>query len=188
MKRKILLPAILFTVMLGTSFVTNAQSRSELVTPFRKGSVTANLGVGFGTNYHNSQNAFGTKAALEFGAFKAGPGVISLGAEVGATFSNKNGNFNYNDYRSRSIIVAGRSAWHYGWKVSRLDTYAGVSAGAAFRHYDYNYGVHRNIDDVVPVFGGFIGASYFFTPGFGVNVEAGQDITNLQAGVVFKLR
>ena len=169
--------------MLGAGFTSNAQE-----TPFHKGSVTANLAVGIGTNYNDSRDAFGTKAALEFGVFPAGPGVVSLGIEAGGTFSGKSDSYLYNDYRSRTIVVAGRSAWHYGWKVNRLDTYAGVSAGAGFRHYDYNNGKHYENNDVVPVFGGFVGASYFLTPSFGVNVEAGYDITSLQAGVVFKLR
>ena len=172
---------------LGAGISSKAQ-KGSLVTPFRQGSVTANLGVGIGNNYRDARDAFGTKAALEFGIWKAGPGVISLGAEIGATFSSKSNYIDRNDFRSRAVIVAGRSAWHYGWQVKGLDTYGGVSAGAAFRHYDYNKGTHYEDNDVIPVFGGFVGASYFFTPGFGVNVEAGYDITSLQAGVIFKLR
>jgi len=194
MKRQNYIAAIILFFMIGTSVVSMAQKKSN-VTPFRKGSVTVNLGVGLGTDYkgdyryYNSNNGFGTKAALEFGIWQAGPGVVSLGAEVGGSFSGNGRNNNYNDFRSRTIVVAGRSAWHYGWKVSGLDTYAGVSAGAGFHHYDYNSGpnYYKN-DDVIPVFGGFVGASYFLTPSFGVNVEAGYDITSLQAGVIFKLR
>jgi len=194
MKRQNYIAAILFFITVGTSAVSNAQKNS-LVTPFRKGSVTVNLGAGIGNDYkgdykyYNSGSGLGTKAAFEFGIWQAGPGVISLGAEVGGTFSKNGTGVYYNDFRSRTVVIAGRSAWHYGWKVSRLDTYAGVSAGAGFHHYDYNKGNnYYTNDDVIPVFGGFVGASYFFSPAFGVNVEAGYDITNLQAGVIFKLR
>lgn len=185
-----------FVLLFSMSFsqFSMAQKNSP-VTPFKKGSVTVNLGVGIGNDYkgdykyYNSGSGFGTKAALEFGIWQAGPGVISMGAEVGGTFSNSSNNGNYKDFRSRTVVIAGRSAWHYGWKVSGLDTYAGVSAGAGFHHYDYNRGsqYYKN-DDVIPAFGGFVGASYFFTPNFGVNVEAGYDITNIQAGIIFKLR
>ena len=194
MKKQNYISAIILFFILGTAAVSSAQKKS-MVTPFRKGSVTVNLGVGTGVDYkgnykyYNSGNGFGTKAALEFGIWQAGPGVVSLGAQVGGTFSNGSKNGNFNDFRSRTVVVAGRSAWHYGWKVPGLDTYAGASAGAGFHHYDYNKGSdYYNNDEVIPVFGGFVGASYFFTPGFGVNVEAGYDITNLQAGVIFKLR
>jgi len=166
MKRKILLPAILFIAMLGSATLAAAQNPV-----FTRGTVTANLGVGVGTNYNHSRSALGTKAALEFGIWQAGPGVISLGAEVGGTFSSKSKYDDWNDYRARTIIAAGRSAWHSGWGVRNLDTYAGVSAGVGFRHTDYNdRNNHFDDDDVIPVFGAFIGASYFISPSFGVNV------------------
>lgn len=187
MKRKNIKPALFLVVALAANFISNAQKRTN-DNIFDKGSVTANLAVGVGNNYNDSRSAFGTKAALEFGIWQAGPGVVSLGAEVGGTFSSKSNFDERNDFRSRTIIVAARSAWHNGWGVENLDTYAGVSAGVGFRHYDYNRNSHFEDDDVIPVFGVFAGASYFFTRGFGVNIEAGHDITSLQAGVIFKLR
>jgi hypothetical protein len=199
MKIQTLSSAIFLFFIIGTTTVSNAQRNSN-VTPFQKGTVTANLGVGFGTDYkgdyrsYNSGSGLGTKAALEFGIWQAGPGVVSLGAEIGGTFSGSRSGPN-NDFKARTLVIAGRSAWHYGWKVGGLDTYAGVSAGAGFHHYNFtntsNNGntVNKvNSDDVIPVFGAFVGASYFFTPNFGVNIEGGYDITALQAGVVFKLR
>ena len=191
MKRKNTIPAILSVLIMGVSANAHAQSGKELVTPFRKGTLTANLGVGFGTNYkgdYKGSSAFGSKAALEYGIWKAGPGIVSLGIEGGTSFSNESNDIKKNDFRGSTIIVAMRSAWHYGWKVPRLDTYAGISTGAGFYHYDYNAGSHFSNNDVSPVFGAFAGASYFFTPSFGVNIEAGYDISSLQAGVVFKLR
>ena len=189
MKRQNYIAAILLFFVLGTTVVSNAQKNGN-ITPFKQGNVTVNLGVGIGNDYKNdlsnSNSAFGTKAALEIGIWKAGPGVVSLGAELGGSFSH--GGY-YNDFRSRTIVIAGRSAWHYGWKVPGLDTYGGLSAGAGFHHYDYNKGQGNiNNDDVIPVFGGFVGASYFITPSVGINVEAGYDINTLQAGIVFKLR
>ena len=194
MKIKYTIPAILLFCMLAITASTVAQSGKGQVTPFRKGSVTLNLGVGFGTDYKNeyaSSSAFGTKAALEFGVIKAGPGVVSFGVEAGATTSSKSSRY-YNDFKSNTVVVAGRSAWHYGWKVPGLDTYGGISAGAAFYHSNYNNNGNGNggydYNDVFPVIGGFVGASYFFTPRFGVNAEAGFDITSLQAGVIFKFK
>jgi hypothetical protein len=40
---------------------------------------------------------------------------------------------------------------------------------------------------VIPIFGAFVGASYFVTPFFGFNAELGYDITDVQAGIIFKL-
>lgn len=189
MKRNKFIAATLSLSILLNASVLNAQSRKAPTTPFGKGSVTLNLGAGLGTDYKNeyrSSSAFGTKAALEFGIWKVGPGVISLGAEVGATTSNKTDRYYNDNFKAYTIVVAGRSAWHFGWKVPGLDTYAGASAGAGFHHYSYRNGNDYKYDDVIPVFGGFVGASYFFTPAFGVNAEAGFDITSLQGGVIFK--
>jgi len=186
MKRQNSIATILLFFIVGTGAIVNAQKNNP-VNPFDKGTVTVSLGAGVGNDYKNvnANSAFGTKAALEFGIWQAGPGVVSLGAEVGGTFS-RGGRFK--DFKSRTIVVAGRSAWHYGWNVAGLDTYGGLSAGVGFHHYDYNNDRHYDYDDVIPVFGGFVGAAYYFTPSFAVNVEAGYDITSLQAGVIFKLR
>ena len=184
MKTKNIITAVLLGSALSFTSVSNAQGPVE---PMQKGSVTFSAGVGLGNEYNNNyyNSAIGTKAVLEVGVWKAGPGVITLGGEVGGTFSNGGGK--YNDYKAHTFVVAGRSAWHHGWKVKGLDTYAGVSAGAGFNQFRYNDGGAIKQNEVVPVFGGFVGASYFVTPKFGFNVEAGYDITQLQAGIVFKL-
>jgi hypothetical protein len=154
------------------------------------GSVLINLGVGVGANYKgdNYGTGFGIKGSAEWGLWDAGPGVITLGPEIGGSFSNGSyyyGGNNYNGAKSHTFIIAGRSAWHCNWDVHSLDTYAGFSAGIGFHHYEYA-GVSS--DQAIPVFGAFIGASYFVTPGFGFNAEAGFDITNFQAGVVLKIQ
>lgn len=171
----------------------NGQSRkraaagSSHADPMHVGSTTLSLGMGVGSEYRGDYyNApFGIKAVAEWGLWHAGPGVITLGAEAGTSFSN--GGY-YEDYRSSTTVVAMRSAWHYGWKVRGLDTYGGFSAGIGFHHYGYVHNNHYNINEVIPVLGAFIGASYFVAPRFGFNAEAGYDITSFQVGVVFKLK
>lgn len=157
-------------------------------TPVKLGSVTVNGGIGIGSSYEGDyyNSPFGLKAAVEWGLWEAGPGVITLGGELGGSFSS-GGYQNYNNYSSRTIIVAARAAWHYGWEVPGLDTYGGVSAGLGFHHYHYNNPDYSH-SKVIPVPGIFVGASYFVTPTFGFNAEAGHDITDVQVGVVFKIQ
>lgn len=184
MKKQTLISPILLGIALSFTSIINAQNMVE------KGSVLFNAGVGIGneynSNYYNS--ALGTKAALEVGMWQAGPGVVTLGGQVGGTFSNGGGNLN--NYKTHTFIVGGRSAWHNGWNVNGLDTYAGLSAGAGFNQYSYrnNENIKVKQNEVIPVFGAFIGASYFITPTFGINVEAGCDITQIQGGIIFKIR
>lgn len=186
MKTQNILPSIIFGIAISLTMVTTAQSP---VSPVKKGTVLFNAGVGIGNEYNSNyyNNALGTKAAIEFGLWQAGPGVITLGAEAGGTFS-KGGPSSFDNYKARTFILAGRSAWHHGWNVKGLDTYAGLSAGAGFNQFSYRKNGTIRENEVVPVFGGFVGASYFVTPTFGFNVEAGYDITQLQAGIVLKLK
>ena len=171
-------------IAIGFSSISYGQKAMEgsRISPMQVGSTTLSMGVGVGSQYKNGDynNPFGTKVALEFGLWQAGPGVITLGPEAGGSFSNY-----YNDHKYRTIVIAARSAWHYGWNVPNLDTYAGLSAGIGFHHVDLKDGESYN--ETFGVFGAFIGASYFVTPSFGFNVEAGHDITNFQGGIVFKL-
>ena len=184
MKNINLISVILFGIAISLTTVSNAQG---LVSPVKKGSVIFSAGVGVGNEYNNNyyNSAIGTKAVIEAALWQAGPGVITVGAQVGGTFSNGG---TLDNYKTRTVVVAGRSAWHHGWNVMGLDTYAGLSAGAGFNQYSYNKNGIIKQNEVVPVFGGFVGASYFVTPSFGFNVEAGYDITRIQGGIVFKLK
>jgi len=185
MKKQNIISTILLGLGIGLAAVSVAQDGN--VTPVRKGSLTFNVGAGIGAEYHSNyyNSAFGTKAAIEAGVWQAGPGVVTLGAEIGTSFSDGGHEENY---KTNTFVVAGRSAWHYGWQVKGLDTYAGLSAGVGFHHYQYNKNGNVSQSEAIPVFGGFVGASYFITPTFGFNVEAGYDITQIQGGIILKLR
>ena len=186
MKKQNIISAILFGIAISLTTISSAQRR-EAVIPMEKGSITFNAGVGMGTEYQSDyyNSAFGTKAALEVGLWQAGPGIITLGVEAGSSFSNGG---SLDNYKTSTFIAAGRSAWHHGWNIKNLDTYAGLSAGVGFHNYQYNKNGKVKQNEVIPVFGGFVGASYFITPRFGLNVEAGYDITQIQGGIIFKLK
>lgn len=186
MKKKNLIPAILFSLGISLFAFSNAKAQAPFA-PVTKGSVTFSAGVGVGneynSNYYNS--AFGTKAVIEGGIWQAGPGVVTLGGEVGGTFSSGG---TLDNYKARTFIIAFRSAWHYGWKVKGLDTYAGLSTGVGFNQFRYNKNGTIKQNETIPVFGGFVGASYFVTPTFGFNIEAGYDITQVQGGIILKIK
>jgi hypothetical protein len=180
---------IFFGLGIALSISSQAQSNSNSgpTNPVKIGSVVLNVGLGVGTDYEQDyySPALGTKVAAEWGLWQAGPGVITLGGEIGFSFSS--GGY-YSDYAARTSVIAGRAAWHYGWKVRGLDTYGGFSTGVGMHHYEYNDGGEYDGTEVIPVFGAFVGASYFVTPTFGFNAELGYDITDFQFGVIFKLR
>ena len=191
MKRLHLLGVLAIGALTAISSGAHAQKSNNIM---EVGTTTVNIGVGVGrssfgnygaynSGYYGYGTGFGTKAAIERGMWQLGPGVLTLGLEAGAAFSSAS----YNSYKSNIIIVAARSAYHFGWNVPNLDTYGGVSLGPGFRSYDYYNNNKNTKHDVVIAPGIFVGGSYFFSPNIGVNVEAGYDITMIQGGLVFKL-
>lgn len=162
---------------------------------FEEGTTTVNIGIGvgrgsyggygtFGSSYYGYGNGLGLKAAVERGMWQLGPGVLSLGAELGGSFTSAR----LSGYKSNIVVAAVRSAYHFGWGVDNLDTYAGLSVGPGFRSYNYYDGVDiKTKHDVVVTPGAFVGGTYYFSPNIGVNVEAGYDITLIQGGIIFKL-
>ena len=183
--------AIATLLCIAVTFAASAQHSHPApngpTTPVQVGSVIFNAGIGIGSGYEGDyyNSPFGLKAAIEWGLWQAGPGVITLGGEAGGSFSS-GGYRDYANYTSSTVVFAARAAWHYGWEVPGLDTYGGVSAGLGFHHYHYNNPDYSH-SSVIAVPGIFVGASYFVTPTFGFNAEAGHDITDIQVGVVFKL-
>jgi hypothetical protein len=192
-KIKLILGIIAMSAVTLISNQAHAQKGGGDGNTFEVGSITLNIGAGLGRSAFGGVGVngagvsygtgIGVKAAIERGMWQLGPGVLSLGLEAGGSFSNTT--YTGYGYHSNIIIVAARSAYHFGWNVDKLDTYAGLSVGPGFRSYGYS---GSKANDVVVTPGGFIGASYYFSPNIGVNVEAGYDITTIQGGIVFKLK
>jgi len=195
MKKMKLNLGILTLLILGACSA-NAQRTSDDI--MQVGSITFNAGIGIGNGYSGTYSStysgyygtgFGGKIAIERGFWQLGPGVLTLGLEAGGSFSNGNAYGYSSGIKSNIIVAAARSAYHFGWNVPNLDTYAGVAAGVGLRSYDAYDNVGNKIKEhkTVPVIGGFAGASYFFGSNFGVNVEVGNDITYIQGGIVLKI-
>src|SRR5260221_4284112 len=170
MKKLMILRMACMVSCIGITLTSSAQhghgGANGPTTPVKLGSVTVNGGIGVGSSYEGDyyNSPFGLKAAIEWGLWEAGPGVITLGGEFGGSFSS-GGYQNYNNYSSRTIIVAARAAWHYGWEVPGLDTYGGVSAGLGFPQFHYNNpGYFHSNGITLPVI--FLVTSYFLSTTF----------------------
>ncbi len=195
-KLNLVLAAAVTTALMVCSTGVQAQKTNE--SSFEEGTITVNIGAGLGrsaygysgglysSGYYGYGTGLGVKTAVERGMWELGPGVLSLGAEVGGSFSTAS---KYSGLKSNILIVAVRSAYHFGWNVPNLDTYGGVSLGPGFRRNDYySSGTTTATDHSVIVAPGvFVGGTYYFSPNIGVNVEAGYDITQVQGGIIFKL-
>ena len=181
-QRIILLAVLIFS---ASSLV----AQNGPLNPMKEDAILLNAGFGAGTPFFGNGSGIGPAAKFSFekGMWNVGPGVITLGAEVTFSyFSYKYGDGWHENWFN--FIAGARSAYHYGWGVKGLDTYAGLPLGfgLCMNRHDDNNG-YRNYTPFYPYFGVFFGTSYFFTPEFGIYGEFGYNSTYGNLGVVFKL-
>jgi hypothetical protein len=197
MKTKIV-AGICLVLLFFPGITSNAQSKGPM-DPMLEGSWLLNFGVGPGIRYYSGYaTGFGPgfQVACERGMWQLGPGVLSLGAELGMTYfwySNYYNGDKVYTYHWMSIIPAVRASYHYGWKVKGLDTYGGIATGPRFlafsdKYYNgYEQYVSYSPGSVGFFFGTYVGASYFFNHVLGVNGELGYNVTWAQVGLTFKI-
>jgi hypothetical protein len=183
-------------LLIFTALVSNQlQAAKGPVDPMDKGTWTLSFGVGPGTHFFGNGYGFGPafKTAFETGMWKVGPGVFTLGGEFTVSYFTYKYYVNYKETWI-NFMFAARSAYHYGWNVEGLDTYAGVPAGIGFCAYTdswtdakYHNG-YRGYQAVFPYFGIFLGASYYFNNVVGIYGELGYNSTYADLGVILKVK
>ncbi|MEI8005634.1 MAG: hypothetical protein WCI48_05465 [Bacteroidota bacterium] len=168
---------------------TPVKAQNGPVNPMKEDAWIVNASFGAGTPFFGNGNGFGPAAKFSFekGMWEVGPGTITLGAEV--TFSYFGYKYGNNWHENWFNFIAGaRSAYHYGWGVKGLDTYAGIPLGfgLCMNSHDAEGGYHT-ATPIYPYFGIFFGASYYFNRNIGVYGEFGYSSTYANMGIVFKL-
>jgi hypothetical protein len=188
MKCRLIFSGICFVIGLLT--ITNVYSqKSAPENPMDQGSWIINVGVGPGTHVFGNGYGFGPgfKVFFENGTWQLGPGVLSLGGEIGFSFFSYKFGDGYHESWVNFMFGA-RSAYHYGWNVRGLDTYAGIPLGIGFSVHSYDkYAGYLGSTPVYPYLGIFVGSSYFFNDFIGINGELGYNVTYANLGVIFKL-
>ncbi|WP_205590821.1 hypothetical protein [Hymenobacter oligotrophus] len=158
---------------------------------FGKGSMAANLGIGFGLGYGYSlfsgiRSTPALSLSVERGIIdNLGPGVIGVGGMIGyKAYSWKSG-----DYKGswKNFLVSARGAYHYNvFDIPKLDTYAGISLGVRVESYSDNYldrEYTREYGGSYVTSGFFLGGRYMFTDNLGAFGEAGYDMSYLKLGL-----
>jgi hypothetical protein len=151
------------------------------------------LGFGFGPGigFYGS-NGFGPAILVHYDhtIWQAGPGAVSLGGQIGFSFFGDKYTYletTYN-YRWVNMGFVFRGAYHYGWDVPGLDTYAGFGVGTYFSMYNndgYENGKGSSQVGFLPTL--FFGGSYFFNDMIGVNAEMGYNFSFISVGMNFRL-
>ena len=187
MRKLTLIAALIFFSGLFYSVSTYSMGPLD---PVKLGSWVVTAGIGPGAQYFGNGVGFGPaiKGSFETGMWDLGPGVITLGGE--ATFSFFSQHYGEGWHESWvNFIFGARAAFHYGWDVEGLDTYAGIPLGMGFCAHGWdNHPGNYGYTPVYPYAGIFFGATYFFTKSIGINGEVGYNSTFANVGVVFKLK
>jgi hypothetical protein len=188
MKNRIII-FLFFAFMVGFSFPSF--SGKGPLDPAVKGSGVLGFGFGPGIPFYGG-SGFGPAILVHYdqSIWKAGPGTISLGGQIGTSFfwynfSHKGAKYKYSWINLGFVF---RGAYHYGWNVPGLDTYAGFGAGTWFSIYNdngYDSGKKSSHLGFLPI--GFMGASYFFNDVIGVNAEFGYNFAYASIGLNFRL-
>jgi hypothetical protein len=153
--------------------------------------ISAGIGLGssIGSFSYGTQTP-GFSAQYERGLWKAGPGVISLGAYVGI----KSFSYDYSDYgdsyqsKWNYTIIGVRGAYHYtGFKVDKLDVYGGLmlsydalsfsESGSNGQSYS---GTATGSTTGLTV---FIGGRYYFAGPLAAFAELGYGVSYLNLGL-----
>ena len=180
------------------SFGANAQAK------FISGDMGLNIDYSLGVfnkwdgeKFDDNFTQHGVGASFEYIILEGlinGNASIGAGGQVGVGFGHKKETEVGVEYKTNltRVRVATRGVFHYA-ALDLLDTYAGVTLGvnldkATFKADVTGVGETKTTDsDNIFVAAPFVGARYFFSDGFGVNMELSYDTFALMAlGVTFK--
>jgi len=174
MKKNVL---TVFAIAIIALFSSN---KIEAQQSFAKGDINIGVGLGLGST-------IGGGLPLGFHAEYAIAQDISVGAYFAfASYSNAY-------YKTNVMVLGARGAYHFGNVLNLPDT-IDLYGGAGL----YNYGVTYKEKDNTDIaysgwngsglnFGIHIGGRYYFSDRLGVQVDLGNGIAYLQAGITYKL-
>jgi hypothetical protein len=180
---------LFLTLMVGLSVQSFSAKGPD--DPAGRGNGILGFGFGPGIPFYGG-SGFGPAILVHYdqSIWKAGPGTISLGGQVGTSFFSQTYSHKETSYKYRwtNIGFVFRGAYHYGWDVPGLDTYAGFGAGTYFSIYNdgvYDSGKKSSHVGFLPT--AFFGGSWFFNKAVGLNSEIGYNFAYITIGLNFRI-
>lgn len=147
-----------------------------------KGDMLLSVDASLPWTYFDVWNSGGWAIPTIMADFEIAQPIWKLPFSFGGYFGLGLNNYHYavGNYTHGLIYTGGSATYHMQMPVENLDLYSGIKTGVLidFSKY-YSNGAHFAFD-----FGFNMGASWFFSEGFGVNLELGYPMC--KAGVVFK--
>lgn len=164
-------------------FVTASTLSAQEV--FKKNDVAMNMGIGFNNTLTTNSSTVvpPVSVSVEYGivdnSFNEDNGSIGIGGYLGYTsYGKKN-----NSLTASYTILGTRGSYHYQF-VPKLDTYAGLLLGLAFRSGDLID--NTNTSNTRLAYGIFVGGRYMFHENIGAFAEVGWGVSAINLGLSLK--
>ena len=172
----------LLTVILSLTMSAGVLNAQEV---FKKNDVAMNMGIGFNNTLTMNFNTIvpPISVSVEYGIvdnpFDEENGSIGVGGYLGYTsYGYKN-----NSLTANYTILAARGSYHYQF-FPKLDTYAGLLLGLAFRSGALFE--NENTNNTKLAYGIFVGGRYMFHENIGAFAEIGWGVSAINIGLSLK--
>ena len=185
--KKLLFVFLVLAVLCGSVFAFDPLSYPPPL--YGGGNVLIDAGIGYW--YTNWASVFGKLSIppVFVNVEYALPGEFPISVGGGVSFFQWKFNEIYYDYALTSITPQARASWHWGFDVSWLDLYTGISLGYSIVHI--KWGQNSWASQYTPAgssglyWGTHVGAHFYFTDNVGAMIEAGYP-SLIKAGLTFK--
>lgn len=168
----------MITVMVAT--VSFAQKQQ--VELFSKKTTYLQVGLGVGAGYYVGSVSM---PALQARFEKAVSDEVSIGAILGRASSKYTDS--YGSVKYSFTLIGGRANYHFEGS-DKFDAYVGGTLGYnIFSVNTEGYSSPYKGSSSAVLYGGQIGANYYFSPNIGAWAELGYGISYLNLGLTFKL-
>jgi hypothetical protein len=159
-------------------------SYAQDATVFAKGDKVVSASIGFINTTHTGTGWKGVTLPISLaGEYGIVDGLIDGNASIGVGVDFGYARFKYNSklssYKYSDVILGIRGGFHYQF-VDKLDTYAGLLFGYNIVSGD---GIYASSE---PIWGGYVGARYYFSDNFAALAEIGNSVALINLGVAYK--
>ena len=166
------------------AIVLSANAQKEAVKSFDKKTSFLHIGVGFGGGFYTGSIEM---PPISVSFEKAVSEKVSVGGIIAYSSANENLGFSNDDAKYTYLLIGARGNYHFATS-EKFDPYVGLTLGynkvsAKLSSTFSNYKVKAS----ALIFGGQIGANYYFSPKFGAFAELGYGIGILTIGITAKL-
>ncbi len=177
---------MVLVLLLCAAFVAAPVAQAQ--NAYNQGDKVVSLGIGYGLGgLYGTAGMPPISLGFDYGFEKK----ISLGGLVAYSSSTDDFGTGFS-WKYTYIVIGARGAYHFLEDNKNIDAYAGLILGynivsASWNGTSAQPGFGFSSSASYMLFGGFVGARYYFSPKFGAFAELGYGAGIITAGISYKL-